>query len=119
MRRRDFLKAAGLVGTSSLLKPDLIFGSSRQSTAFFHLHPFVEAHPEAVFIKMTSVSDRSAAAEKNGQHERQVRALMLTNWSSTAASASSSPSRRAPPNSRSYQPEPQTGCTYEEGEMGK
>ena len=66
MRRRDFLKAAGLVGTSSLLKPDIIFGSSRRSAAFFHLHPFVEAHPEAVFIKLTSVSDRSASAEKNG-----------------------------------------------------
>ena len=66
MRRRDFLKAAGLVSTSSLLKPDLIFGSSRQSAAYFHLHPFVEAHPEAVFIKLTSVSDRSASAEKNG-----------------------------------------------------
>ena len=65
MQRREFLKSAGLLGTSSLLKPDLIFGSSRQSTApFFDLHPFVAAHPEAIFIKRTSVSEKTATQEK-------------------------------------------------------
>lgn len=66
MKRRDFLKAAGLVGTSSLLKPNLLFSDPRRTAAYFHLHPFVEAHPEAVFIKVTSVSDRTASEEKIG-----------------------------------------------------
>jgi len=65
MRRRDFLKSAGLMGSASFLKPDLVFGSPRQTTSpYFDLHPFVATHPEAVFIKLTSVSEKTATQEK-------------------------------------------------------
>ena len=64
MKRREFLRAAGVVGTTSLLKPNLIFGSPRQTAAGFNLHAFVLAHPEAVFIKQTQVADKSATQEK-------------------------------------------------------
>ena len=64
MERREFLKAAGAVGTASLMQPQLIFGGTRQASAFFQLHPFVNAHPEAVFIKLTRVSSKTATAEK-------------------------------------------------------
>ncbi|HJP29110.1 MAG TPA: DUF362 domain-containing protein [Candidatus Latescibacteria bacterium] len=64
MKRREFIKAASAAGTASLLSPDLIFGQSRPTAAYFQLHPFVDAHPEAVFIKLTQVSDKTAAEEK-------------------------------------------------------
>jgi|SaaInl4_150m_RNA_FD_contig_31_1094480_length_3046_multi_11_in_0_out_0_1 hypothetical protein len=64
MERREFLKAAGAVGTASLMQPQLVFGGAQQAAAFFQLHPFVASHPEAVFIKLTQVSDKTATAEK-------------------------------------------------------
>ena len=45
MKRREFLKAAGVAGTASLLKPHLILGRPMQAAAYFDLHPFVNAHP--------------------------------------------------------------------------
>ena len=66
MQRRDFLKTVGIVGSSAVLKPNLVFGAPRQKAAYFGLHPFVAAHPEAVFIHATSVSGREASAEKLG-----------------------------------------------------
>ena len=51
MDRRDFLRSASLMSTASLLKPELVFGRPRQSAAYFDLHPFVSAHPEAVLIE--------------------------------------------------------------------
>ncbi|MFA6111402.1 MAG: DUF362 domain-containing protein [Candidatus Latescibacterota bacterium] len=78
MKRRDFLKAAGVVGSASLLKPELVFGKPLQSAAYFDLHPFVAAHPEAVFIKLTSVSSKTAAAEKVAAGHELGRELFVT-----------------------------------------
>ncbi len=64
MKRRDFLKTAGVAGTTSLAQPSLIFADPRQAAAYFQFHPFVADHPEAVFIKRTTVSDKSAFDEK-------------------------------------------------------
>lgn len=64
MERRDFLKAAGAVGTASLWQPDLVLGSAHQSSTHFQLHPFVAAHPEAVFIQRTQVPDKMAHVDK-------------------------------------------------------
>ena len=66
MQRRDFLKTVGIVGSSAMLQPNLVFGAPRQKAAYFGLHPFVAAHREAVFIHATSVSGREASAEKRG-----------------------------------------------------
>ena len=51
MKRRDFLKTAGVAGTTSLAQPSLIVADPRQAAAYFQLHPFVADYPEAVFIK--------------------------------------------------------------------
>ena len=65
MDRRDFLKSASLLGTASLLEPELVFGSSRQATArHFDVHPFVTGHPEAVFIQRTQIPSKTDAAAK-------------------------------------------------------
>jgi uncharacterized protein (DUF362 family) len=64
MKRREFIKAAGVASSAALLKPNLVFANPRQAAAYFNLHPFIDAHPEAVFIKLTNVSDKTANAEK-------------------------------------------------------
>lgn len=78
MKRRGFLKAAGVVGGASLLKPEMIFASPSQSAAYFDLHPFVAAHPEALFIKITNVSDKTATAEKVATGRQLARELFVT-----------------------------------------
>ena len=52
--RRDFLKttAAGVLGLSA---PVRALPSRRQTSGFFTVHPFIENHPEAVFIMPTHV----------------------------------------------------------------
>jgi len=84
MDRRHFLKSAGLMGTASLLEPDLVFGSPRQAAAYFDLHPFVSAHPEAVFIKLTQVSDKAANEEKVQAGQELARELFVTSNSGGA-----------------------------------
>ena len=78
MKRREFLKAASVAGTASLLKPDLVLGSPQQSAAYFDLHPFVNAHPEAVFIKLTQVPEKTAADEKTQAGQELARELFVT-----------------------------------------
>ena len=68
MDRRQFLKAVGVVGSIAFLEPLNIF--VRKATAapkFFGLHPFIEAHPEAVFIKRTNVAQKTDAFAKRNE----------------------------------------------------
>lgn len=54
--RRGFLKTASMAGASVLLSPSIAIGRSRVRTfSHFGLHPFIEAHPQAVFILRTNV----------------------------------------------------------------
>jgi hypothetical protein len=64
MKRREFLKAAGVAGATSLLKPELVFGRPWQNAPYFDLHPFVGAHPEAVFINVTQVIGKTETSQK-------------------------------------------------------
>ncbi|MCE5249388.1 DUF362 domain-containing protein [bacterium] len=63
--RRDFIKTAsavggiGLTGTVSTLAK-----RSQDSAGFFGLHPFVENHPEAVFIMRTDVDVKTNSEAK-------------------------------------------------------
>ena len=77
MKRREFIKAAGVASSAALLKPNLVFADPRQSAVYFDLHPFVAAHPEAVFIKLTNVSDKTATAEKAQAGEEFGRELFV------------------------------------------
>jgi hypothetical protein len=65
MNRRTFLKSVGGAGLASSAWPGLgLFGLGGAAPAYFGLHPFIEAHPEAVFIRQTHVSARSDSEAK-------------------------------------------------------
>ena len=65
MDRRIFLKAMGTAGAMGLLDPmDFLVRRARASGKYLSLHPFIEAHPEAVFIKRTHVSLKTDAEAK-------------------------------------------------------
>jgi hypothetical protein len=54
--RRNFLKTASVAGSIGAIKPiEAIASRSQSSTGFFGVHPFVENHPNAVFIMKTGV----------------------------------------------------------------
>ncbi len=62
MNRRDFLRAVAGVGATVATARTWAWSSSTER--HFGVHPFVEAHPEAVFVLRTSVTDRKDAAGK-------------------------------------------------------
>ena len=65
MKRREFLKSAGVVGAATLLRPQWALGRGYEDAPqYFGLHPFIAAHPEAVFIKRTQVTDKTDSAAK-------------------------------------------------------
>jgi len=54
--RRDFLTSSSLLyGSASLISPASIFAAGSKPSGYFGVHPFVEQHPEAVFILRTHV----------------------------------------------------------------
>jgi uncharacterized protein (DUF362 family) len=68
MKRRDFIKvssAAGILGLAgSSLDPIVV--TYPEEFDGFDLHPFIKEHPEAVFINLTSIKDKT---DKNGIYE--------------------------------------------------
>ncbi len=76
MERRDFLKSAGMVGAASLLQPSWAWPSAYQDAPrYFGLHPFVAAHPEAVFVKRTQVAENLNGAAKMQEGKSLAREL--------------------------------------------
>lgn len=65
--RRTFLKTLATAGATVALTPRTAFAElSRTTTPGFGVHPFVDAHPEAVFIMKTAVDAKTnSAAMKN------------------------------------------------------
>jgi len=54
--RRDFLTSSSLLyGSVSFIDPVSIFANGSKPSGYFGVHPFVERHPEAVFILRTHV----------------------------------------------------------------
>jgi hypothetical protein len=67
--RRDFLKSSSFVCSSAgLVGPGSIFAAASKPSGYFGVHPFVERHPEAVFILRTHVDYKtnSAACKRVG-----------------------------------------------------
>jgi hypothetical protein len=64
--RRQFIKNSALaVGGAALLRPIEALASRYQApTGYFGLHPFIEQHPEAVFIMKTAVDQKMNSEAK-------------------------------------------------------
>jgi hypothetical protein len=65
LKRRKFLQTASL-GALGFGLPVQALPSRKQTTGYFGLHPFIENHPEAVFIARTSIDDRMNSQAKLG-----------------------------------------------------
>jgi uncharacterized protein (DUF362 family) len=61
MKRRDFIKVSSVAGIVGLLGPEykLKANPSQSGVEGFDLHPFIKEHPEAVFINLTSVKEKT------------------------------------------------------------
>jgi hypothetical protein len=53
--RRSFLKSSLLAGSLGFMSPAQIFAAQSKPSGYFGVHPFVENHPEVVFIMRTHV----------------------------------------------------------------
>ncbi|MHB9028350.1 MAG: T9SS type A sorting domain-containing protein [Candidatus Latescibacterota bacterium] len=58
--RRKFIQSVSLAGAAAFTPTVRALASRRQaSTGYFGLHPFIESHPEAVFIMKTAVDKKT------------------------------------------------------------
>ena len=61
MKRRDFIKVSSAAGVLGIVRPG--FGAMTnphtEGVEGFDLHPFIREHPEAVFINLTSVKEKT------------------------------------------------------------
>ena len=65
MKRRSFLKTAASFGAMSMVKPvRRIDARSQTSAEHFGVHPFIEEHPEAVFVMKTDVDVKTNSTAK-------------------------------------------------------
>jgi len=62
MQRRKFLQV--VAGAGAVLAAGRSGAFARPAASHFGLHPFIQAHPEAVFLLRTNVIDRKNAAGK-------------------------------------------------------
>jgi len=63
MKRRDFIKVSSAAGIAGLVGPGYtsMANTAPSKSNGFDLHPFIKAHPEAVFINLTSVEEKTDA----------------------------------------------------------
>ena len=60
MKRRDFIKVSSAAGVAGLVGPGYAIAQGATSgTDRFDLHPFIKEHPEAVFINLTEVKEKT------------------------------------------------------------
>ncbi|MCZ7555723.1 MAG: DUF362 domain-containing protein [Bacteroidia bacterium] len=58
MKRRDFLAGVTTAAAAGVLFPRTGWGRRTPAPSHLQPHPFVEAHPESVFIRRTNVGDK-------------------------------------------------------------
>jgi len=58
------LSTVGAVGSAALFGPELLRARVAAGAQFFGLHPFIDTHPGAVFIKRTQVPYKTDIAAK-------------------------------------------------------
>ena len=62
LNRRTFLKTTALAASAGMSGPiHVLAESARETTGYFGAHPFVEEHPDAVFIMFTHVDVKTNA----------------------------------------------------------
>jgi hypothetical protein len=68
MKRRDFIKVSSAAGVLGIVGSgfDAMANPYPGSVDGFDLHPFIKEHPEAVFINLTSVKEKT---DGNGIHD--------------------------------------------------
>ena len=61
MKRRDFIKLSSAAGVAGVVGSNLdaVANPMYSQAGGFDLHPFIKAHPEAVFINLTSVREKT------------------------------------------------------------
>jgi uncharacterized protein (DUF362 family) len=61
MKRRDFIKVSSGAGLAGLMGPgySAMANPNSSGSGRFDLHPFIKKHPEAVFINLTSVKEKT------------------------------------------------------------
>jgi len=65
MRRREFMKVIAAAGAAAFIDPvDVFVKRAIAAPNYFGLHRFIEAHPEAVFIKHTNVPVKTDSEAK-------------------------------------------------------
>ncbi|MBN1292740.1 MAG: DUF362 domain-containing protein [Candidatus Latescibacteria bacterium] len=76
--RRDFIKTAVLAANVGMVCPLKIFAArDRKTTGYFGVHPFIENHPEAVFIMFTDVDVKTNAKANKFEGERFAREVLV------------------------------------------
>ncbi len=64
MKRREFVKAMSLMGSSTLFNKIPLIHAKTRTFKYFNLHPFIESHPEAVFVLKTDISTKTDSTAK-------------------------------------------------------
>ena len=65
MKRRDFIKVSAVAGVAgSVLNSYASSFASKFAGEGFDLHPFIKAHPEAVFINLTDIKEKTDSKAK-------------------------------------------------------
>jgi uncharacterized protein (DUF362 family) len=67
MKRRSFLAGLSAAAAGSVLFPRTGWGRGGRAATHLLPHPFVEAHPEAVFVRRTTVGDKLDANAKRAE----------------------------------------------------
>ena len=79
LNRRTFLKTATAAGVAGASIPQIADASlfGRKSAEYFGVHPFIESHPEAVFIMRTNVNTKTDAKAKKAVGESFSRSVFV------------------------------------------
>ena len=76
--RRSFITAAAAAGAYGLAKPFNLAAARQQTSArHFTVHPFIERHPEAVFVMRTSVDVKTNSPAKVAAGLRFAQSVVL------------------------------------------
>ena len=101
LNRRSFLKT---MAVSSVVAPFARVNAERLvKTGFFGVHPFIEQHPDAVFIMKTSVEDKYNNTAKKNTGELFAKSVFVAKGESDAGAFPLSTLVGMKPNLTSYQ----------------